>query len=194
MRRSAGAATARCRAPSRREVDAVAAVVLQRLAGDLHDEAAELRVAKAVRRAGLGLGHEATVGIMNALGHGDHAAAGLLINALDVGKEGIHVEISLGQVDEVGTRAVLRRKRGGSGQPTGVAAHDLDNADHARVVNVRVLIDLHQARRDVLGGAGVAGAVVGAIKVVVDRLGNAHDTALVADLLHIFADLIAGVH
>ena len=166
----------------------------------LHDarqqrgEAAELRVAKAVRRAGLGLGHEATVGIMNALGHGDHAAAGLLINALDVGKEGIHVEISLGQVDEVGTRAVLRRERGGGSQPTGVAAHDLDNADHARVVNVRVLIDLHQARRDVLGGAGVAGAVVGTVEVVVDRLGHAHHAALIADLLHILGDLVAGVH
>ena len=61
-------------------------------------------------------------------------------------------------------------------------------------VNVRVLIDLHQARCNVLGGAGVAGAVVGAIKVVVDLLGHAHDTALVADLLHVLADLIAGIH
>ena len=94
---------------------------------------------------------------MDALGYGDHTAAGLLVDALDVGKERVHVEISLGQVDEVGTRAVLRRERGGGSQPTGVAAHDLDNADHARVVDVRVLIDLHQARRDVLGGAGVAG-------------------------------------
>ena len=166
----------------------------------LHDarqqrgEAAELRVAKAVRRAGLGLGDKAAIGIVDALGYGDHAAAGLLVDALDVGKERVHVEISLGQVDEVGTRAVLRRERGGGGQPTGVAAHDLDNADHARVVDVRVLIDLHQARRDVLGGAGVAGAVVGAIKVVVDRLGHAHDAALVADLLHVLADLIAGIH
>ena len=76
-------------------------------------EAAELRVAKAVRRAGLGLGHEAAIGIMNALGHGDHAAAGLLVDALDVGKEGIHVKIGLRQVDEIGACAVLRCKRGG---------------------------------------------------------------------------------
>lgn len=81
-----------------------------------------LRVAKAVRRAGLGLGDKAAIGIVDALGYGDHTAAGLLVDALDVGKERVHVEISLGQVDEVGTRAVLRCERGGGSQPTGVAA------------------------------------------------------------------------
>ena len=36
--------------------------------------------------------------------------------------------------------------------------------------------------------------MVGAEKVVVDGLGNAEDPALVAHLLHIAADLVAGVH
>jgi hypothetical protein len=36
--------------------------------------------------------------------------------------------------------------------------------------------------------------VVGAEQVVVDGLGNAHDAALVARLLHISADLAAGIH
>ena len=36
--------------------------------------------------------------------------------------------------------------------------------------------------------------MVGAEEVVVDGLGHAHDPALVADLLHVFADFVAGVH
>ena len=62
------------------------------------------------------------------------------------------------------------------------------------VVNARVLVDLHAGGRDIFGGAGKAGAVVGAEKVIVDRLGDAHDTALVADGFHITADLVAGIH
>ena len=75
-----------------------------------------------------------------------------------------------------------------------MTAHDLDNADHTGVVHARVLIDLHAARGDILRGAGVAGAVVGAEEIVVDGLGNAHHAALIADLLHILGDLVAGVH
>ena len=36
--------------------------------------------------------------------------------------------------------------------------------------------------------------MVGAEKVVVDGLGNAHDPAFVANRLHIAADLAAGIH
>ena len=36
--------------------------------------------------------------------------------------------------------------------------------------------------------------MVGAEKVVVNGLGNAHDAAVVADLLHILGDLVAGIH
>ena len=36
--------------------------------------------------------------------------------------------------------------------------------------------------------------MVGAVQVVVDGLGHAHDAALIAHLLHILGDLVAGVH
>ena len=157
-------------------------------------KAAELGVTEAVGCAGLGLGNKAAVGIVDALGDRDHAVALFLVDALDVSKEFIHIEVTLGQVDEVGARAVFGGERGGGGQPAGVAAHDLDDADHTGVVHARVLIDLHAARGDILRGAGVAGAVVGAEEIVVDGLGNAHHAALIADLLHILGDLVAGVH
>ena len=57
-----------------------------------------------------------------------------------------------------------------------------------------VLIDLHDGRGDILGGGGVAGAVVGAEQVVVDGLGYAHHAAIVAHGLHILVDLVAGIH
>ena len=166
----------------------------------LHDvsqtrsKAAELGVTEAVGRAGLGLGNKAAVGIMDALGDCDHAVSLFLVDALNVGKEFVHIEVTLGQVNEVGARTVFGSERGGGGQPAGVTAHDLDDADHTGVVHARVLIDLHAARGDILRGAGVAGAVVGAEEIVVDGLGNAHHAALVADLLHILGDLVAGVH
>ena len=75
-----------------------------------------------------------------------------------------------------------------------MAAHDLHDADHAGVVHPRVVVDLHAAGGDILGGGGEAGAVVRAEQVVVDGLGHAHDAALIAHLLHILADFVAGVH
>ena len=57
-----------------------------------------------------------------------------------------------------------------------------------------VLPDLGAGGGDVLGGRGEAGAVVGAVQVVVNGLGYAHDAALIAHLLHILGDLVAGVH
>ena len=75
-----------------------------------------------------------------------------------------------------------------------MTAHDLDDADHAGIVHTGVLIDLHAAGGDILGGRSEAGAVVRAEKVVVDGLGHAHHAALIADLLHIFGDLVAGIH
>ena len=40
----------------------------------------------------------------------------------------------------------------------------------------------------------MAGAVIRAEEVVIDGLGHAHHTALVADLLHVLADFVAGIH
>ena len=75
-----------------------------------------------------------------------------------------------------------------------MTAHDLHNDDHAGVVHVRVLIHLGAGGGDILRRAAEAGAVVGVVKVVVDGLGNAHDPALVARLLHKAADLVTGIH
>ena len=36
--------------------------------------------------------------------------------------------------------------------------------------------------------------MIGAVKIVVDRLGNAHHAAFIADALHIFRNLVAGIH
>ena len=73
-------------------------------------------------------------------------------------------------------------------------AHDLDDGHHAGIIHVGVPVDLHTGGGDKLGGGTKAGAVVGAVEIVVNGLGHAHDTAFIAGLLHIFRDLIAGVH
>ena len=75
-----------------------------------------------------------------------------------------------------------------------MTAHYLNDVDRAGAVNAGILIKLHAARGDILRGAGVAGAVVGAEEVVVDRLGNADNSAIIADTAHVAAYLIAGVH
>lgn len=75
-----------------------------------------------------------------------------------------------------------------------MAAHALDDRDHALVVNAAVTGNFHNGGRDILGGRGKARAVVRANEVVVDGLRHADDAALIADLGHITADLGAGVH
>ena len=156
--------------------------------------AAQLGVTEAVGGRGLGLGHEGAVGVVDALGHGDEAVVALGIDALDVGDELVHVEVGLGHVDQVGAAAVFAGQGGGGGEPAGVTAHDLHHGDHAGVIHPGVLVDLHDGGGDILGSAGVAGAVVGAPQVVVDGLGYAHHAALITHGLHVLADLVAGVH
>ena len=75
-----------------------------------------------------------------------------------------------------------------------MAAHALDDRDHALVVNAAVTGNFHNGGRDILGGRGKARAVIRADEVVVDGLRHADDAALIADLGHITADLGAGVH
>ena len=166
----------------------------------LHDgseqsrETAELRVTKAVACGGLGLRDKAAVGIVDALGHRHENLAVGLINLIDVGNELIHIEIAFGEVHEIRAGAEVRGQSGARRQPARVTTHDLNNGDHAVVVNSGVLIDLHAARCDIFCCAAEAGAVISAVKVVVNGLGDAHDAALVADGFHIAADLCAGVH
>ena len=75
-----------------------------------------------------------------------------------------------------------------------MAAHDFDDRNHTGIVYPGILVDLGAGGGDILGGAGEAGAVIGAVQVVVNGLGNAHDAALPAGFGHIAADLVAGVH
>ena len=131
---------------------------------------------------------------MDALGHRSEYLAVGLINLIDVGKELIHIEITFGEVHEIRAGAKVRGQRSACRKPARVTTHDLHDSDHAVVVNSRVLIDLHAARCDIFCRAAEAGAVIRAVKVVIDGLGDAHDAALIADGLHVTADLCAGVH
>ncbi len=157
-------------------------------------QTAQLGMAKTVGGGGLGLGDEGAVGVVNALGDSYHAVSIRLIDPIHVIEELLHVEVHLGEIHQVGARAVNAGQGRGASQPAGVTAHNLDNADHAGIIDPGVLIDLHAACGDILGGGGKTGAVVGAKEVVVDGLGHAHHAALIAHFLHILADLVAGIH
>src|SRR5699024_1226922 len=80
------------------------------------------------------------------------------------------------------------------GQPAGMTAHALDDGDHAGVVHLAVTADFHEGSGNVLGSGSKAGAVVGTGQVVVDGLGHAHDTALIANPVHVLGNLVAGIH
>ena len=131
---------------------------------------------------------------MDTLRHGHNTVARGIVDLLDVLDEFWHTEIRLRQIDQIRTCAVFAGQGGSCGQPTGMTAHDLHHHDHALVVHMCVLIDLHNGGSDVLGGRGVAGAMIRAEQIVVNGLGHAHNAALVAHRLHILVDLIAGVH
>ena len=164
--------------------------------GEERRETAELGVTEGVLRRARGgvLGDELAVLVVDALGHDDQALLVLLIDRLDLLGEGIEIEVDLGQVDQVGALAAVIGERGGGGQPAGVAAHALDDGDHAGVVHGGIAIDFHHGRGDVLRRGGIARAVIGAVQVVVDRLRDAHHAALIAVLEHELGDLVAGIH
>ena len=131
---------------------------------------------------------------MNALGHGHDAVLLLVVDALHVSQEGIHVEVPLGEVNEVGTVALHAGQSGSGSQPAGVTAHALDDGHHAGVVHMAVTGDFHDGGGNILGSGSEAGAMIGTGQVVVDGLGHAHDPALIADLVHILGNFVAGVH
>ena len=74
-------------------------------------QTAQLSMAEAVIGGYLGLGDEAAVLIVDALGDGDDTAAFFGIDPLHVLDELGHTEIRFRQINEVGTCAVLRRQR-----------------------------------------------------------------------------------
>ena len=137
----------------------------------------------------------AAISQFNAFGNSNHDGRLFFLHPLHFFHKAVYIKGNFGQADHIHALAVLTLCQGGSGgQPARVTAHALDDGDHAGVVDVRVAGDFHDGGRDILGGGRIARAVVGAEEIVVDGLGDAHDAALVADLLHILGDLVAGIH
>ena len=167
------------------------------------------RVGQKARRAGQGLVAEgidcvyiigqladiAAVLQLDALGHGDDNGGLLLLHPLDLLHKVVHIEGDLRQADHIHALAVLSLGQcGGGGQPAGVAAHDLNDRHILRAVDRGIADDLLHDNANVLGGAAVAGGVVGDHQVVVDRLGHAHKTDVAADVCAVVGQLADGVH
>lgn len=68
-------------------------------------QTAQLGVAETIGGRGLGLGDKGAVGVVDALGHGHQAVSALVVDGLDVSEEALHVEVGLGQIDQVGAAA-----------------------------------------------------------------------------------------
>jgi hypothetical protein len=85
-------------------------------------------------------------------------------------------------------------QRGARGDPAGAAAHGLDDRDQVALAHRLVVAgDLPHGGGEVFDHAAVAGAVVGAGQVVVDRLRDADDAQLIALLLGQLGDLVGRV-
>ena len=115
-------------------------------------ETAKLSVAEAVSRAGLRLGDEGTVGVVDALGNGYDALSVGVVNALNVSKELVHIKVDLGNVDKVGTAANGGSEGGGSGKPSGMTTHYLNDSYHSGVINAGIFINLGDGGGDILRG------------------------------------------
>ena len=78
-------------------------------------ETAHLRVAEAVGGAGLRLGDEGAVGVVDALRNGDEHLVLLLPDGFHVGIELLQIKVHLGEVDQIRARAEVGGQRGGAG-------------------------------------------------------------------------------
>ena len=158
--------------------------------------AAELRMAEAVARAfGNEFADELTVFVVNAFGNdGDALVVVLRADGFHVFDKLIHAEGDFGQIDKVGAEPFRVGELRRGGQPAGVTAHRLDDAHHRGIVNFGVEVDFHDRGGDVSRRARVAGAVIGAVQVVIDGLGHADDVAFVTGLLQVLGNFIAGIH
>ena len=132
--------------------------------------------------------------VLDAFGYRNDHFLVLRIDVLDTRNELIHVEIFFRQINQIGAKSLVGRKRSRGCEPSRVSSHHLKNRDHARVVYARIEIDFHRGGGDIFCGAAIARAVVGGPQIVIDRLGHAHYAHFVAGLLHVFADLVACVH
>ena len=135
------------------------------------------------------------IGKMNSLGHRDNNVGVLFERRSYVSKELVHIEVSLGKVNEVGSDSVYyssdcRR----SGKPARITSHDLNDGNRLCGVYRAVANDLLHGRRDIFSRRSKSGRVVGNDKVVVDGLGNTDDSHLVIVSLRILGKLCNGIH
>ena len=87
----------------------------------------------------------------------------------------------------------LRRPISGSGKPAGVLPIILPTQPTQKYKLLRQ-IALHNSGGDIFRRAGIAGAMVGAVKVVIDGFRNADNVAVPTRTVQILADFIAGIH
>ena len=134
-------------------------------------DAAELRVAEGIARAGVG--EELAVGIAHALGHHDGAVAVLVHALLDPREEPFLVEGDLREQDDVrGVAGLLGGEAAGRRDPARVPAHHLEHEHLGRGARHRGDVEAGFADRhgDVLGDRAEARAAVGDRQVVVHGL------------------------
>ena len=129
---------------------------------------------------------------MDAFGRRDHAAAVLGVGRLHVGEELVDDERALRQVDQVRPVArELARQRAGGGEEAGVAAHD-HRAIDARQRGV-VEVGAGEGLGDEARRRRIAGRVVEADEIVVDRLRDVDGADVLAGLGRLFGDDAHGV-
>ena len=160
-------------------------------------DAAELSVTETVscRLCAKTFADERAVLVVNTFGHDRYALVAVLCaNSLDVFDKFVNVKITFGKINKICAESVYSGKSRRSSEPSCVSAHRFYDAHHRRVVHFCVKVDFHNGGCDVFCRACVSGAMVCAVKVVVDRFGHAHDVALITHRLQIFAYLVAGVH
>ena len=131
---------------------------------------------------------------MDALGNSNDYVVVLLPDCGDIFQELVHVEVNLRQVNQVSRITGDSSQRSSASQPACVTAHDLDDGYLTLVVYVGILVNLSDGGSDILCCGSEARAMVGAEQVVVDGLRDTHDTAVIANLLHILGNLVTGVH
>ncbi len=151
-------------------------------------------MAEAIGSRGLSLGYEGTVCVVDALRYSYDNIVVLLPQCGNVFQELVHVKVNFRQVNQI-SRIASNGSQGSSAcQPACVTAHDLDDGNLTLVVYVGILVNFCDGSSDILSSRSEARAVIGAEQVVVDGLRNAHNAAVVANLLHILRDLVAGIH
>ncbi len=142
--------------------------------------------------AGELLSNGAALGVGDAFGDGDDAAAIFLIGSFHVLEEFRFGEGALGHVDEVrAVVGVLLGEGGSGGQEACVAAHD--DADIYAGDGAVIEVNAGESLGDEFCGRTVAGAMIGDAEIVVDGFGDVDDAEVVSGFFRFFVDDAAGV-